>query len=106
MTIRARAEVSIVVFGSQVALAAYMSGHAAGGEERAAGAAMAFSTPSTKVNGAVSACSQSVGGLWVTTNHDHRREAAVKVFALSGGSANAIAFPSGSGAFTWRTPFE
>ena len=24
----------------------------------------------------------------------------------SGGSANAIAFPSGSGIFTWRTPFE
>ena len=24
----------------------------------------------------------------------------------SGGSANAIAFPSGSGTFTWRTPFE
>ena len=26
--------------------------------------------------------------------------------AASGGSANAIAFPSGSGTFTWRTPFE
>jgi hypothetical protein len=26
--------------------------------------------------------------------------------AGSGGSANAIAFPSGSGTFTWRTPFE
>jgi hypothetical protein len=27
-------------------------------------------------------------------------------FAASGGSANAIALPSGSGTFTWRTPFE
>jgi hypothetical protein len=27
-------------------------------------------------------------------------------FVASGGSANAIAFPSGSGTFTWRTPFE
>ena len=27
-------------------------------------------------------------------------------FATSGGSANAILFPSGSGMFTWRTPFE
>jgi hypothetical protein len=26
--------------------------------------------------------------------------------AVSGGSANAIVFPSGSGTFTWRTPFE
>ena len=26
--------------------------------------------------------------------------------AASGGSANAILFPSGSGMFTWRTPFE
>ena len=26
--------------------------------------------------------------------------------AASGGSANAIAFPSGSETFTWRTPFE
>jgi hypothetical protein len=26
--------------------------------------------------------------------------------AVSGGSANAILFPSGSGTFTWRTPFE
>jgi hypothetical protein len=27
-------------------------------------------------------------------------------FALDGGSANAITFPSGSRTFTWRTPFE
>jgi hypothetical protein len=26
--------------------------------------------------------------------------------AASGGSANAIVFPSGSEKFTWRTPFE
>ena len=26
--------------------------------------------------------------------------------AAMGDSANAIAFPSGSGTFTWRTPFE
>jgi hypothetical protein len=26
--------------------------------------------------------------------------------AASGRSANAIAFPSGSGTFTWRTPLE
>jgi hypothetical protein len=30
-------------------------------------AAIAFSTPSTNVNGAVAKCSQSVGGRWVTT---------------------------------------
>jgi hypothetical protein len=29
-----------------------------------------------------------------------------RALAASGGSANAIAFPSGSGSFTWRTPFE
>jgi hypothetical protein len=30
----------------------------------------------------------------------------VDALAASGGSANAIAFPSGSGTFTWRTRFE
>jgi hypothetical protein len=29
-----------------------------------------------------------------------------EALAAAGGSANAIAFPSGSGTFTWRTPFE
>jgi predicted DNA-binding protein (MmcQ/YjbR family) len=32
---------------------------------------MAFSTPSTNVNGAMSACSRSVGGRWVTSSRGH-----------------------------------
>ena len=35
-----------------------------------------------------------------------RMLARVYPLVASGGSANAIMFPSGSGMFTWRTPFE
>ena len=41
-------------------------------------------------------------------DHDYGRDSADRGHALppSGGSANAIAFPSGCGTSTWRTPFE